>query len=219
VPTTVPRRKHFAVEGLSDQAQAVVQRGLDEGWTLERIVEAVAKETGEKLAMSSLHRWSLEDRMRKRIERAERARDNMLAALKADPDGKTAQAVRLLVEEALVERGISFDGKEQDELLDELTRQQRLEIAHKKVAIDEQFAKAATIKAVAAEKQAEAALTQADAAVERVKLMREKMREAERKLGAAETKVRAGQALTAEELRELRLIVGVDDEEGDDAQP
>lgn len=214
---TADRRKHFAVQDLSKEAQAVVQRGLDEEWTLEKIVEGVAKETSEKLVLSSLARWAQEDRMRRRVERQERVSATMFTALKLDPDGKTATAVRLLVEEALVSRGLTFEGQEQEELLAELERQQKMELAHRKVEIDQQLATAATVRAVAAEKQAEAALTQADAAVDRVKLMREKIREAEKKLGAAEKQVRAGQPLTVEQLRELRQIVGVDDEEDGDA--
>src|SRR5574343_965702 len=116
------RRKHFsAFERLTRQGQEVVRLGvekLDSGeTTLEGILEALRLATGEEMARSSLHRFATEERLRRRLEAQEGRRDALVAELRANPDGKAARMVSLLLEEALVAKGLDFSDKDADELL------------------------------------------------------------------------------------------------------
>jgi len=53
----VERKRHYAVEKLSPQARALVDAGLGDNKTYQQIVDALKKETGEKLPLSSLQRY------------------------------------------------------------------------------------------------------------------------------------------------------------------
>lgn len=215
------RRRHFAVESLSEEGQAIVRRGFEDGRTLEAIKDEVRSVTSELIGVSSLHRWQKWQETQRRWTERAAALDTATELIRAVPDPRFITALNNALKDHLTDKVEDLQNEDAAELLAHLLRMERLQLAHRKTQIDEQFAKAATIKAVAAEKAAEAALTQADAAMKRVELLEAKMKQAAGELEKAERSLRRGRSLTVEEIRALReQLVGIsdddDDNEGDD---
>jgi len=198
----MPRRRHFAVEKLSEGGQAAVRAAVEQRKTLAEVARALKDATGEHVATSSLHRWMQADQVRQRIERRQQAVDAALTMLRAEPDGRMARMVQLALEERLIQAEDQLGALDLAEQLALWRDMGKISLAHKKAAIaerdvaaDEKRAEAAMIQALAARQMAEA----------RLEAVRQAAQKAAQKLEDAEQKVAAGgRSLTAEELRAIR---------------
>jgi len=209
----IERRKHYRFDGLSPEGQAIVRAGAeDKTKTLEAIRSELQAATGEEISTGALHRWITEQRLAAKLERQEATRDAVLASFRANPDGKAAKMLSLLLEEALLQK-VDFSTKEADELLAELRAQQKMELAHRKVELGEQLVEAEKMKADAAQKKAEAALIQATAAMKRAELLERKLSDASKELQHAEKQASPDGGVPVEAIRRIRALFGITDEE------
>lgn len=196
------RRRHFSVERLSEEGQVVVRRGFDNNWTLDHTVGVLQTVTGEDLSVSSLHRWWKWQEVQRRLERRQQAVDSALAMVRSDPDGRMASAIRMMLQEQLLQREAELAKGDADELLTFYQQLERLGQAHKRLELQERAVGAEEKKADAALMQAEAALAVAEA---RLAEQRRRAEEAARQMKDAEDRARAeGRSLTPEEMRTIR---------------
>lgn len=214
---SAPRRRHFAVEDLSEEGQAAVQRGLEDGLTLEATQQALRQATGETIGISSLHRWQRWQATQRRWTERAAALDTAVELLKAVPDPRFLGALNNALKDHLTDKMEELRDNDAPELIAHMLRLEKLELEHKRVAIAEQMAQAKRIRAVAAEKQAEAALTAADAAMKRVELLERKARDAMHKLGDAARTATGGRVPVAVIQTVMEDLYGITAEGGADA--
>jgi len=209
------RRKHFAVERLSKEGQAVVRRGFDNNWTLKYTQEALQGATGEAINTSSLHNFWKWLKVQQRIARSKQTADAAMAMVCADVDGRAAQVINLRLQELLLEKEDLLGDAEILDILEQFKAMQKLAIAHKKTELAEREVAADEVKALAAMKMADAALLSARA---RIKAMEDKARAVVEKLEKAEKKMESGRSLTQEELKDIREQVFGFVDTSDDAE-
>lgn len=165
------RRKHFAVDALSEEGQAAVRAGFEAGQTLEAIAAALQAATGEIVSINALSNWHRWERTKARFAELEQEHSAAVQLVRAIPDSRIVHALSNALEHYLVSKEGEFEKESAVDLLGHFHAMQKLGLAHEKVRLAEQSLKVEKVRAVAAEKQAEAALTAADAAMRRVELL------------------------------------------------
>jgi len=201
------RRRQFAIERLSPEGQKVVRQGMEAGRTLDAVASELRRATGEQASVSSIHRWWRWEKTKVRFAERQQALDTAVELVKAVPDPRFISALNNALKDHLLDKEAELKEESALELMQHLLKMERVELAHAKLKVAQEIARAETIKAVASEKKAEAAITQADAALmsaeARVKQLEATMAKAAKTLKEAEGKSADGK-VPAEVLARVR---------------
>ncbi|OFW39442.1 MAG: hypothetical protein A3J28_11440 [Acidobacteria bacterium RIFCSPLOWO2_12_FULL_60_22] len=207
----MPSKFQSGVRNLSEQAQALLHRMLDQGKTPAAIARAVRAQTKERVSAGAITRYaSLYHQRRQKQQQIQQRMDGFLARVQkdgilvsdllravlierlssADEDGTAAELDLLKLEEAERKRG-EYELRQRQAHFSNLYRERELELKERKHTL--------------AEKQ--------------FQLQREKVRANFQEL---ERKAASGQPLTKEDIRRIREIYGLYDDAPqptDDSEP
>lgn len=168
---------------LSDAAAAVMLRGFAAGWTAERIAQAVADESGEKVSARTIARRAAEWRESKRRFDAGTERWKQLLAAAQDSPADVSGMIQALAKDYLLQNPNALDGADPIKMGRAALVAQELELKRRQVEVKE--------RAVAIDER-------------RVKLLEEREQRAIAALGDDK------QQMTAEErLAEIKAIYGL----------
>ncbi len=134
--------RHFAVEGMSEQARALIVRMYEDGATLEEIAAAVKEATTEEIGTSSLHRYcsrilEVERKSRQAIKRRIQA---MMEASREDPSCDEAAILQAYSYEAALSNRDRISELDLKTLLQEQRRREesrwRMKIEESKIELE-----------------------------------------------------------------------------------
>jgi hypothetical protein len=162
------RRRHFAVDRLSEEGQAVVRQGQAGNWTLAHIVGEVKRQTGEEISDTAVHRWMADRQLQEQIAETQAGIEVAVELVSRVADDRFIRALNQTLKTKLLQRDAELEKLSAVELMGHVRAMERLELEHAKVAIDEQRAKVERAKIPIEEKKAEAALTVADARLKQI---------------------------------------------------
>jgi len=205
------RRKHFAVDALSEEGQAVVRAGFESGQPHREIIAALQEATQETISSGALSNWHRWQRTCQRFAELEAEHTTAVQLVRAIPDSRIVHALSNALEHYLVSKEGEFEAESAVELLGHFQAMQKLGLAHERVKIAEQAIKVERIKAVAAEKGAEANLTRADVAMGQLELAKQKAAAAAKVLEGEITKSKStgGKVPAAALERVLNEVYGI----------
>ena len=204
----MPVQSQFAVENLSEEAQALVRRMLDEKKSPSAITKAVRQNAGEGISIFAVTSYAASYwEQQKRRQQARQQTEELVR--QAERQGSNiSELLRAAFLEGFTESARNGALKKINPLQLEAAHRKRRELALK----EKQARMAAEQKEQEMElKKKQAQLTERRVKVfeERLKLDREKMQAALDKL---DRKAQLGEPLTAEDVKRIREIYGLYDE-------
>lgn len=186
----MPKRFQFSVLKLSEQAQTLIRRMLEDHKGPYVIAAAVQRETGERVTPTSLYRYAQYYGFKRRLEQRGRQQTDRLVRQAAEEGDEISDLLRAAFHESFTEASMNGAVRDMNFLALEAAQRKREELKLK-------------------EKQFLLAERRVQAVEQRLQFDRDK-RAAE--LKRLEEKAQTGQPLTPEDLRRIDEIYGLNDE-------
>lgn len=163
---TNPGARRKATDDLSEEARVVMARGFAEGWTAERVAQAVQDATGEVVAVRTVARRAAEWRESRRRFDVGVERWKQLMEAKRQSGADVSAMIEAIAQNALIENPNLLDDADPIRMTRTALAAQELELKRRKVAVQER-AVAALEKKLAMAEEKEARLRAVETAARR----------------------------------------------------